>query len=148
MALSTVRNQDVPDKELFSLLDDDSSRIIAITPGEKGEIESFLNENDQQNAKAASLAWKKIFGHGNFYLGVQLHEKMKPIIPRLLLLSQETNIPTTAMHDVRYLEPSDNFSCRVLRAIEANVRERIMSAPESRCGGWCRPRGRRGGGEW
>ena len=43
MALSTVRNQDVPDKELFSLLDDDSSRIIAITPGEKGEIESFLN---------------------------------------------------------------------------------------------------------
>ena len=86
MALSTVRNQDVPDKELFSLLDDDSSRIIAITPGEKGEIESFLNGDDQQNAKAASLAWKKIFGHGNFYLGVQLHEKMKPIIPRLLLL--------------------------------------------------------------
>ncbi|HRK99572.1 MAG TPA: DNA polymerase III subunit alpha, partial [Trichococcus flocculiformis] len=127
MALSTVRNQDVPDKELFSLLDDDSSRIIAITPGEKGEIESFLNENDQQNAKAASLAWKKIFGHGNFYLGVQLHEKMKPIIPRLLLLSQETNIPTTAMHDVRYLEPSDNFSCRVLRAIEANEKVDLQS---------------------
>ena len=127
MALSTVRNQDVPDKELFSLLDDDSSRIIAITPGEKGEIESFLNGNDQQNAKAASLAWKKIFGHGNFYLGVQLHEKMKPIIPRLLLLSQETNIPTTAMHDVRYLEPSDNFSCRVLRAIEANEKVDLQS---------------------
>lgn len=127
MALSTVRNQDVPDKELFSLLDDDSSRIIAITPGEKGEIESFLNGDDQQNAKAASLAWKKIFGHGNFYLGVQLHEKMKPIIPRLLLLSQETNIPTTAMHDVRYLEPSDNFSCRVLRAIEANEKVDLQS---------------------
>lgn len=47
-------------KELFSLLDDDSSRIIAITPGEKGEIESFLNGDDQQNAKAASLAWKNL----------------------------------------------------------------------------------------
>ena len=127
MALSTVRNQDVPDKELFSLLDDDSSRIIAITPGEKGEIESFLNGDDQQNAKAASLAWKKIFTHGNFYLGVQLHEKMKPIIPGLKRLSQETNIPTTAMHDVRYLEPSDNFSCRVLKAIEANEKVDLQS---------------------
>ncbi|MFY9901694.1 MAG: DNA polymerase III subunit alpha [Trichococcus sp.] len=127
MALSTVRNQDVPDKELLSLLEDDSSRIIAITPGEKGEIESFLNGNDQENAKAASLAWKKIFTHGNFYLGVQLHEKMKPIIPRLMLLSQETNIPTTAMHDVRYLEPSDNFSCRVLKAIEANEKVDLQS---------------------
>jgi len=127
MALSTVRNQDVPDKELLSLLENDSSHIIAITPGEKGEIESFLNGNDQENAKAASLAWKKIFTHGNFYLGVQLHEKMKPIIPRLLLLSQETNIPTTAMHDVRYLEPSDNFSCRVLKAIEANDKVDLQS---------------------
>lgn len=127
MALSTVRNQDVPDKELLALLEDDSSRIIAITPGEKGEIESFLNGNDQENAKAASLAWKKIFTHGNFYLGVQLHEKMKPIIPRLMLLSQETNIPTTAMHDVRYLEPSDNFSCRVLKAIEANEKVDLQS---------------------
>ena len=127
MALSTVRNQDVPDKELLSLLENDSSHIIAITPGERGEIESFLNGNDQENAKAASLAWKKIFTHGNFYLGVQLHEKMKPIIPRLLLLSQETNIPTTAMHDVRYLEPSDNFSCRVLKAIEANDKVDLQS---------------------
>jgi len=127
MALSTVRNQDVPDKELLSLLEDDSSRIIAITPGEKGEIESFLNGNDQENAKAASLAWKKIFTHGNFYLGVQLHEKMKPIIPQLKRLSQATNIPTTAMHDVRYLEPSDNFSCRVLKAIEANEKVDLQS---------------------
>ena len=127
MALSTIRNQDASDKELLSLLEDDSSRIIAITPGEKGEIESFLNGNDQENAKAASLAWKKIFTHGNFYLGVQLHEKMKPIIPRLMLISQETNIPTTAMHDVRYLEPSDNFSCRVLKAIEANEKVDLQS---------------------
>ena len=127
MALSTVRNQDASDRELLSLLEDDSSRIIAITPGEKGEIESFLNGNDQENAKAASLAWKKIFTHGNFYLGVQLHEKMKPIIPGLKLLSQETNIPTTAMHDVRYLEPSDNFSCRVLKAIEANEKVDLQS---------------------
>ena len=127
MALSTVRNQDASDRELLSLLEDDSSRIIAITPGEKGEIESFLNGNDQENAKAASVAWKKIFTHGNFYLGVQLHEKMKPIIPGLKRLSQETNIPTTAMHDVRYLEPSDNFSCRVLKAIEANEKVDLQS---------------------
>ena len=127
MALSTVRNQDASDRELLSLLEDDSSRVIAITPGEKGEIESFLNGNDQENAKAASLAWKKIFTHGNFYLGVQLHKKMKPIIPGLKLLSQATNIPTTAMHDVRYLEPSDNFSCRVLKAIEANEKVDLQS---------------------
>lgn len=127
MSLSTVRNQDVSDKGLLSLLEDDSSRLIAITPGEKGEIESFLNGNDQVNAKAASLAWKKIFNHGNFYIGVQLHEKMKPIIPQLKSLSQATNIPTTAMHDVRYLEPSDNFSCRVLKAIEANEKVDLQS---------------------
>lgn len=127
MALSTVRNQEASDKELLSLLEEDSGRIIAITPGEKGEIESFLNGNDQENAKAASLAWKKIFTPGNFYLGVQLHEKMKPIIPGLKRLSQETNIATTAMHDVRYLEPSDNFSCRVLKAIEANEKVDLQS---------------------
>jgi DNA polymerase-3 subunit alpha len=127
MALSTVRNQDADDKELLSLLEEESNRIIAITPGEKGEIESFLNGNDQDNAKAASLAWEKIFTRGNFYLGVQLHEKMKPIIPQLKHLSQETSIPTVAMHDVRYLEPSDNFSCRVLKAIEANEKVDLQS---------------------
>jgi len=127
MVLSTVRNQDAENKELLALLENDPSRIIAITPGEKGEIENFLLGNDPQNAQAACLAWGRIFNSGNFYLGVQLHEKMKPIIPGLKRLSQETNTPITALHDVRYLEPSDNFSCRVLKAIEANEKVDLQS---------------------
>ena len=120
MALSTLKNREASQQEMLSLLAASKGRLIAITPGEKGEVEHFLGLRDFEKAREASLFWKNAFAEGDFYLGVQIHQKMQGLIPSLLKLSEEVAVPVVGMHDVRYLEPTDSFSCRVLKAIDAN----------------------------
>ncbi len=120
MALSTLRNREASQQEMLSLLAASKGRLIAITPGEKGEVEHFLGLRDFEKAREVSQFWKNAFAEGDFYLGVQIHQKMQGLIPSLLKLSEEVAVPVVGMHDVRYLEPTDSFSCRVLKAIDAN----------------------------
>ncbi|UJF14861.1 PHP domain-containing protein [Jeotgalibaca sp. MA1X17-3] len=117
MALSTLYTSDKNDEALLSGLKDGLEDIIAITPGEKGEIERLLLSGEQEEAEAITRHWKEIFSEEQFYLGVQVHQKMQPIIDSLRRLGTVVEVPLTAMHDVQYLEPDDRFSCRVLQAI-------------------------------
>lgn len=117
MALSTLYTSDKNNEALLSGLKDGLEDIIAITPGEKGEIERLLLSGEQKEAEAVTRYWKEIFSEKQFYLGVQVHQKIQPIIDSLRRLGTVVEVPLTAMHDVQYLEPDDRFSCRVLQAI-------------------------------
>lgn len=117
MALSTLYTSDKTNEELLSGLKGGLEDLIAITPGEKGEIENLLLSGEYEAAEKIVQYWKEIFSEGQFYLGVQVHENMQPIIDPLKELGITGDVPLTAMHDVRYLEPGDHFSCRVLQAI-------------------------------
>jgi len=137
MELSTLKNREASDQELLSSLAASKGRLIAITPGEKGEVEQLLSGNDFEKAKEVGQFWKDTFAENDFYLGIQIHQKMRVLIPALLKLSEELTIQVTGMHDVRYLEPTDDFSCRVLKAIDAN--EKVDLEAEERNGTYYLP---------
>ena len=120
MALSTEYTKEEKDQDFLKHLQSEMENIIAITPGEKGEIEQLLLLKEDVKAEKVVLHWKNTFSKNQFYLGIQVHENMQTIIEPLSKLGSSAKVPVTAMHDVKYLHPDDRFSCRVLQAIATN----------------------------
>ncbi|MGY3777622.1 DNA polymerase III subunit alpha [Isobaculum melis] len=92
--------------------------LIVITPGEQGEIEQALLGEQWDKAQQIAKKWLTYVANSHFYLGVQVQSNLVPIIAQLQTLAAQLQIKTVAMTDVRYLEPSDHFSTKVLRAID------------------------------
>lgn len=95
-----------------------AEHLIAITPGEEGEIEQALLQGEVEKAKQIAQSWKELFSVDHFYLGVQLHKPLLNMKEDLLHLSHDRKIPVTAMHDVRYADEADHFAVQVLDAID------------------------------
>ncbi|MEG2602466.1 MAG: PHP domain-containing protein, partial [Carnobacterium sp.] len=133
MALSTEK-QLLPDGERldFQHIKPYSAHVIAVTPGETGEIEQALLNKNPQLADDITTKWLDLFKKENFYLGVQIHQKLQPIQSSLKALAETKHLKTVALHDIRYLDPNDDFSTKVLRAIDAG--EKIDLAIESTSG--------------
>ncbi|AEB29702.1 DNA polymerase III subunit alpha [Carnobacterium sp. 17-4] len=94
-----------------------SQNLIAITPGEKGETESFLLQDEKKSAAKVVGKWQAAFPKQQFYLGIQLHQKLKVIQDAVNELANETGTLTVALQDIRYIDAADDFSTTVLRAI-------------------------------
>ncbi len=133
MTLSTEK-QLLPDGERldFQHIKPYSAHVIAVTPGETGEIEQALLNKNPQLADDITTKWLDLFKKENFYLGVQIHQKLQPIQSNLKALAETKHLKTVALHDIRYLDPNDDFSTKVLRAIDAG--EKIDLAIESTSG--------------
>ncbi|GHH97280.1 DNA polymerase III subunit alpha [Neobacillus kokaensis] len=96
------------------------SGLIAITPGDEGEIEQALTKGDLDFARELIAKYAAIFGKKNFYLAMQIHHlhQEASIRPHLLLLSKELNIPLAATNQVHYLDKDDMFAHECLLAIK------------------------------
>lgn len=93
--------------------------IIAITPGEKGYIETLLEGGLFEQAAQASLEFQSIFGKGAFYFSYQPFKGNQVLSEQILKLSEETGIPVTATGDVHYIRKEDKAAYRCLKAIKA-----------------------------
>lgn len=96
--------------------------LIAITPGETGEIEQALLNQQEQLAEDSLAKWLTLFSADNFYIGVQVHQNLIGIQESLGQLATKHQLKTVAMHDVRYLDPNDDFSTKVLRAVDQGLK--------------------------
>ncbi|WP_034536526.1 DNA polymerase III subunit alpha [Carnobacterium inhibens] len=105
-----------------------SQDLIAITPGETGEAESFLFKDDAESAATVIKKWQKTFPKNQFYIGVQLHLKLKSIKNKLNEVSRDTGTPTVALQDIRYIDADDEFSTAALRAIDKGEALSIQNA--------------------
>ena len=105
-----------------------SQDLIAITPGETGEAESFLFKDDAESAATVIKKWQKTFPKNQFYIGVQLHLKLKSIKNKLNEVSRDTGTPTVALQDIRYIDADDEFSTAALRAIDKGETLSIQNA--------------------
>lgn len=92
--------------------------LIAITPGEAGEIEASLLKKQTQVAEDCLAKWLTFFTSTDFYLGLQVHQHLVGIQTPLMQLATKYQVKTVGMHDVRYLDPNDDFSTKVLRAVD------------------------------
>ena len=116
LELSTVRStNDIP--ALKKVMETGMEDILAITPGETGEIERLLLQNERTKAEETALFWKGLLPPEQLFLGLQIHNQLKPLIKPLTEIARNLELLTVAMHDVRYLNDNDFFSTKVLKAI-------------------------------
>lgn len=97
-----------------------ASGLYAMTPGNHGEIEYFLLNDDQDNALQTLELYKKLFGSDNFYLALQDQglPEQKALTLQLSALGQKTKTKVAAANQVHYLNREDSFSQECLLAIK------------------------------
>ncbi|MBY8913175.1 DNA polymerase III subunit alpha [Bacillus sp. YC2] len=93
--------------------------LIAITPGEKGYIETLLQAGEFEKAVQTAKEFRALFGEGCFYLGYQPFKNDGTLSEEILRLSAETEIAVCATGDVHYIRKEDQDAYRCLCAIKA-----------------------------
>lgn len=104
------------------LLQNHSDGLIALSGCLFGEIPRLIARGDYNTAKETALWYKNLFGDGNYYIEIQNHyiKEEKDILPELIRLSEETDIPLVATNDVHYIEKDDSYVQQVAICIQTN----------------------------
>lgn len=92
--------------------------IICLSACLGGEIPQHLLHEQPEEAKKAALRYQAIFGE-DFYIELQDHHipEQKKVMPLLINLAKELNIPLVATNDVHYLTEEDAKTQDVLICI-------------------------------
>ncbi len=104
------------DKELLKKY---SEGLVCLSGCLAGEIPKALLNNDYAKAKELADFYKLVF-KDDFYIEIQDHGlfEQKQILPDLIKLSKEKNIPLVATNDVHYIEKDDSEAHKVLLCIQ------------------------------
>ena len=103
-----------------------SSGIIALSACLAGEVQTYLLEDNYDEAVKTALLYKDIFGENNFFLELQDHgmEEQKAVNDSLLKISKETGLKLVATNDVHYINKEDAYFHDVLLCIQ--IQKTIM----------------------
>lgn len=104
------------------LLREHSEGLIALSACLSGKIPKLLTRGEYDKAKEAALEYSSIFGEGNFYIELQDHNSAEctQILPSLIQLAEECNLPLVATNDCHYLRRQDSKVQEVLMCIQTN----------------------------
>lgn len=109
------------DKELLAKYHDG---IIALSGCPAGEISRLISKGKKDEAKKALQEYKEIFGD-DFYVEIWHQPKIKELhelVPLLVGLAREENIPIVATQDTHYLKKEDAFFHDILLAVQTGNR--------------------------
>ncbi len=92
----------------YKTLKEHSEGVICLSACLAGRIPRLLAAGDYKGAKAFALDMKDTFG-GDFYIELQDHglAEEKQILPELIRLGRELDIPLVATNDVHYINKED-----------------------------------------
>ncbi len=101
-----------------------SDGVLALTACISGEVPERLLLDDEKGAKEALGKYKEIFV-GRVWVELQNHEMPEEIrvIPRLLDLAREFNLPVVGTQDAHYLEHSDAEAHDILLCIQTLTKQ-------------------------
>ena len=96
--------------------------LIALSGCLAGKIPRELLRSQYEDAKAYALKCKNLFGEDRFYIEIQDHglDDQRRILPDLIHLAQECELPIVATNDCHYLRRRDSQTQAVLMAIQTN----------------------------
>ncbi len=105
------------DKELLA---SHSEGLIGLSACLRGEVAEALMADNFDEARRVAYQFQDLFGKGNYFLEIQDQglEAEKRINPRLVELSQQTEIPLVATNDCHYLREEDARAHDVLLCIQ------------------------------
>ena len=106
----------------MELLKRHSEGLIALSACLAGRVSRNLTMGDYDAAKQAALEYSEIFGKDNFYIEIQDHgfEEQKQILPDLVRIAEECNLPLVATNDCHYLRRKDANTQAILMCIQMN----------------------------
>ncbi|MBQ8732255.1 MAG: DNA polymerase III subunit alpha [Oscillospiraceae bacterium] len=104
------------DKELLAA---HSEGLIALSACLAGELPRKLLAEGYEAAKAAAEEYLAIFGKGNYYIELQDHgiADQRRVLPGLIRLARELEIPLVATNDAHYLKKEDSEMQHILICI-------------------------------
>ena len=102
------------------LLAKHSEGLICLSACLAGEIPRALLAGDKAKAVETALYYKELFGKDRFYIEIQDHgiPEQQQVLPALIELANENDIPLVASNDAHYLEKEDHQMQRLLVCIQ------------------------------
>lgn len=106
----------------YDLLEKHSNGLICLSACLAGDIPQYILHNRNDDALALAKRLKNIFGQ-DFYIELQNHGiyEQKVVLPELVRISSELNIPLVATNDVHYVNKNDAKVQDVLLCIQTNT---------------------------
>ena len=97
-----------------------SEGLIALSACLSGDIPKLLLDGRMNDARRKAEEYLEIFGRGNFFIELQDHSlaEQKQVLPRLVNLARELDIPMVVTNDCHYLTREDAAAQEVLMCIQ------------------------------
>ncbi len=104
----------------YELLKKYHKGLICLSACIAGEIPRLLLEGNYHTAKETALRYREIFGKDHFFLEIQDHgiPEEQRVLPQLLRLSRELQIPLVATNDAHYVTRNDAVMQKVLLCVQ------------------------------
>ncbi|MBQ6594134.1 MAG: DNA polymerase III subunit alpha [Clostridia bacterium] len=104
----------------YALLKKYHSGLIALSACLSGDLPKLLLDGREDEARGMADQYLDIFGRGNFFVELQDHglEDEKRVLPRLVRLAREKDIPLVVTNDCHYLDREDADAQEVLMCIQ------------------------------
>ena len=97
--------------------------LIALSVCLGGKIPKQLAKGNYKGAKETALRYAEIFGPEHFYIEIQDHglAEQRTMLPMLVDLAKDCNLPLVATNDCHYLRRQDANAQAVLMCIQTNT---------------------------
>ena len=104
----------------LELLKEHHEGLIALSACLGGELPRRLRNGDYAGAKKHAQWIKELMGEGNYYIEIQDHglPEQREILPNLVRLARELDLPLVATNDAHYLAREDAQAQDVLMCIQ------------------------------
>ena len=96
--------------------------LICLSACLAGEIPQALLNGEFGRAEEVARYYRALFGEGNYYIELQNHgiEEQLRILPDLIRLARELDIPLVATNDCHYIDRADSEMQHILICIQTN----------------------------
>ena len=104
----------------YDLLAKHAKGLIALSACLSGDIPKLLLDGRDNEAKKMAERYRSIFGPDNFFIEIQDHgiPEQRQVLPGLVRLARELDIPLVATNDCHYLESGDADAQEVLMCVQ------------------------------
>ena len=104
----------------YDLIREHHEGLIALSACLSGDLPKLLLGGQEESARAYVREMQDIFGKENFYIELMDHglRDEKTVIPRLIALAREMDVPLVATNDCHYLERKDAEAQEILMCIQ------------------------------
>ena len=104
----------------YALLAQHSEGLIALSACLSGDLPKLLLDGRENDARAMAQRYIDIFGKDNFFIELQDHglPDQRRVLPRLVKLAREMDIPLVCTNDCHYLTQEDAAAQEVLMCIQ------------------------------